>query len=738
MRQISQRLHQLNSVSRRLQLLRRQNVQSARRSIANSISRRPLALTGSGNRVQIWGSQSLIRLLSTDINEADAKKDEKKAESEVESTIEGNDETTVTEEEEYHSIIKDSEKAKGPADKHEFQAETKKLLDIVARSLYSEKEVFIRELISNSNDALEKLRYLQMTDNSIKGTGAPLEIHIRTDDSKKTFTIQDTGVGMTKAEMIENLGTIAKSGSKAFMDSLKDSEPSADMGRSIIGQFGVGFYSTFMVGDKVTVYSASYKPDSPSIQFTSDGTGSYEVTEADGVQRGTKIVVHLKGDCYDYCKEDIIKSVITKYSNFVGAPIFLNGKKINVIEALWTKNPREVTEEQHEEFYRFISKGFDRPRYTLHYKTEAPLDIKALFYIPETKPTLFDMGRDIESGVSLYSRKIMIMSRVQNVLPKWMRFMKGVIDSEDIPLNLSRELLQESALIRKLRSVLTSKVLKFLQEQANKDPEKYLQFYDSFGIFFREAVVTSHDQPEREEISKLFRYESSALPKGTYTSLEQYATRMKSGTREIYFFSAPSRELAETSPYFELMKKKEAEVLFCYEPYDELVLLNLGEFDRKKLISIENVDGDKDDKNVVDEKDPNSLSSEEADGLQSWLRVILGTKVKDTKITHKLVTHPCILTMEQMSAARHFLRTTLADRSEEEKNRLLQPIMEINPTHPVIKKLYKLRTTDEDLAKLVALQIYDNAMIAAGLLDDPRVMLNRLNDLLIKSLEKID
>ncbi|KAK6975481.1 cytochrome P450 CYP44 [Biomphalaria glabrata] len=641
-------------------------------------------------------------------------------------------------EDDYHSIIKDTERGKGPADVHEFQAETRKLLDIVAKSLYSEKEVFIRELISNSSDAIEKLRYYQLTGAEVGDQVGPLEIHIATNDDKKTFTIQDTGVGLTKEELIDNLGTIARSGSKAFLDQLSEKASAGDVKSNLIGQFGVGFYSTFMVGDKVDVYTKSFKPGSAAYKWSSDGSGKYEITDAEGVDRGTKIVIHLKGDCYQFAKEEVIKEIVKKYSNFVGVPIFLNGKRANIIQALWTMDPKDVTPDMHEEFYRFIGNVYDKPRYHLHYKTDAPLNIRALFYVPEYKPTMFDMSRETEVGVSLYSRKVLILARANHVLPKWLRFVKGVVDSEDIPLNLSRELLQDSALIRKLRQVLTTRLLKFFSEQAKKDPINYMSFYEDYGLFFREGIVTTGEQEVREDIAKLLRFESSKLEKGQFTSLEEYAQRMKAGERNIYFLSAPSRQLAETSPYFEALKKRDIEVLFLYEPYDELVLMNLGQFDRKNLKSIENeLYEDKENTDTVDEKDEKSLKQSEAEDLKVWLKSVLLNKVNNIKITKRLESHPCVITVMEMGSARHFLRTTLADKSQDERLRLLQPTLELNPSHPLVVKLFQLKGSDPELATLLAEQLYDNAMINAGLIDDPRLGMSRLQSLLERAFAKI-
>ncbi|XP_029644161.1 heat shock protein 75 kDa, mitochondrial [Octopus sinensis] len=638
-------------------------------------------------------------------------------------------------EDDYHSIIKSDECAKGSSDKHEFQAETRKLLDIVAKSLYSQKEVFIRELISNASDALEKLRYHQLSTDTIQDKELPLEIHIAVNETDRTFTIQDTGIGMNKDEIIENLGTIARSGSTEFLKQMQE-QPGSEVGSNIIGQFGVGFYSTFMVGTNVEVYTQSYVPGTPAYKWSSDGSGTYDITEAENVQRGTKIIVHLKGDSYDYAREEVIQAIVKKYSNFVGVPIYLNGKRANMIQALWLMDNKDITADMHEEFYRFISGTFDKPRFNFLYKTDAPINIRALFYVPEYKPTLFDMSRETDVSLTLYSRKVMVMPKANYILPKWLRFVKGVVDSEDIPLNLSRELLQDSALIRKLRTVLTNRILKFFVEKSKKDVETYMRFYEDYGLFFREGIVTTTEQEQREEIAKLLRFESSKCAAGDKVSLDEYANRMKAGSRNIYYLSAPSRELAMTSPYFEALQKKDTEVLFLYEPYDELVLMNLGQFDRKNLKSVENeIQDDKEDTDAVDESDSSSLRQEEATDLVTWIKATLTNKVNNVKVTKRLVSHPCIVTVVEMGSARHFLRTTLADKSPEERYRLLQPTLEINASHPLIKHLFSLKTQNPDLADLLIHQLYDNAMINAGLTDDPRAMVGRLNELLIKALE---
>uniref|UniRef100_A0A672NE05 TNF receptor-associated protein 1 n=1 Tax=Sinocyclocheilus grahami TaxID=75366 RepID=A0A672NE05_SINGR len=592
------------------------------------------------------------------------------------------------EEDTLHTIISDTENVQGSYSKHEFQAETKKLLDIVARSLYSEKEVFIRELISNSSDALEKLRHKMIT---AGGETAPMEIHLQTDAATGTFTIQvPSAANEQHASEVSNIGKIIL----------------------------VAFKQVFLC-----VCSS----------------GVFEIAEASGVRQGTKIVLHFKDDCKEFSSEDRVKEVVTKYSNFVSFPIFLNGRRLNTLQALWMMEPKDISERQHEEFYRYVAQAHDKPRYTLHYRADAPLNIRSIFYVPEMKPSMFDASREMGSSVALYSRKVLIQTKATDILPKWLRFLRGVVDSEDIPLNLSRELLQESALIRKLRDVLQQRVIRFLLDQSKKDPEKYARFFDDYGLFMREGIVTTAEQSVKEDIAKLLRFESSALPAGQQTSLMEYASRMKAGTRNIYYLCAPNRHLAEHSPYFEAMKQKDMEVLFCFEQFDELTLLHLREFDRKKLISAETdivVDHYKEEKFQDSKPASERLTDQQAEDLMAWMRNALVQRVTNIKVTPRLDTHPAMITVLEMGAARHFLRTQQLARSSEERAQILQPTLEINTGHDLIKKLHALKDSNPELAQLLLEQIYDNAMITAGLNEDPRPMISRLNQLLTQALEK--
>ncbi|XP_028397610.1 heat shock protein 75 kDa, mitochondrial-like isoform X2 [Dendronephthya gigantea] len=647
----------------------------------------------------------------------------------------------VDEDQDFIHVIQETESVSGPRDKHSFQAETQQLLDIVARSLYSEKEVFIRELVSNSSDAMEKLRHLFLTGAEMTEKEQSLEIHLATNEETGTFILQDHGTGMTKEELIENLGTIARSGSKAFVQRLQQGDSSASSAENIIGQFGVGFYSAFMVANKVDVYTKSYLPDSKGYLWSSDGTGSYEIAEAEGVARGTKIIVHLKNDCRRFSLKTEVEEIIKKYSNFVGFPIFLNGVCINTVEPLWTLDPKHVTEEQHEEFYRFISNAFDKPRYHLHFKADAPLNIRSIFYIPERVPELYGIGR-METGVSLFSRRVVIQTKSDKLLPEWLRFVRGVVDSEDIPLNLSREMLQDSALIQRLKDVLTRRLIKFLQEQARKDRVKYEEFFKEYGIFLREGVVVTNDEHLKEDVAKLLRFESSNEKAGDLISLEHYVSRMKPIQKSIYYICAPSRELAETSPYFEALKKNDVEVLFTYDDNDEMVLHQLKKFDGRTVTSAETYlsTSQEVDETSGDTAEGERLSKENSDQLAKWMENLFGKqKVASVKVSHRLTNHPVMITVADMAAARRWLKIIKsaphAEQLENMKFDVLQPTMEINPSHDVIKKLHEIMDSDPKVAKLVAEQLYDNGLISAGLIDDPRPMVARLNSLLAKVLD---
>lgn len=606
-------------------------------------------------------------------------------------------------------------------EKFEFQAEIKQLLDIVIHSLYTEKEIFVRELVSNASDALEKLRHLQLTEKSVFDDNLPLEISITTDDTAKTLTIQDFGIGMTRAEMIENLGTIAHSGSKAFLKALSEGGEKND---NLIGQFGVGFYSAFMVAESVSVYSHSWKADEPGHVWTSDGSGSYEIEEVDGQRRGTKIVVKLKPDCGEFSTASRVEGLLKRYSAFVAFPIQLNGTRINTVQALWLRSKNEITDEEYTEFYKFQSHAFDAPRMRLHFSADAPLQINALLFVPESNPEKFGLSRT-EPSVSLYCRKVLIDAAPKDLLPEWLRFMKGVVDSEDLPLNISRETMQDKALIEKLNKVLTKRFLKMLDEEAASNPDSYTAFYQEFGIFLKEGAAL--DFSHRDQIMKLLRFESSITEKGKTTSLADYVSRMGSDQKDIYYLIGANREAIESGPYLEGLKARQLEVLFCFEPVDEYVMNNVRTFDGKNLTS-----ADRSDLNLSDlekSSDTDALTGDDLQALTTWLKESLGDRVEDVKASTRLVDSP-VVALSADAFMTPQMRRMMKAMNPEADTPAVKVHLEVNPSHPLIRRLAATRTESPDKATLVAEQLLDNALISAGLLDDPTRMLSRLYKLL--------
>ncbi|KAJ2614204.1 hypothetical protein H4S08_001827 [Coemansia sp. RSA 1365] len=625
----------------------------------------------------------------------------------------------------------DNQPVVGPAEKHEFKAETKKLLHIVAHSLYSQREVFVRELISNASDALEKLRQLQTT-SAKAGSDKPLEINIAIDPEQKTITFFDSGIGMTADELKENLGTIARSGSKAFIEKMQSSAETSNAANSIVGQFGVGFYSAFMVGDKITVYTRSAKPDSEGYCWVSDGLGAYTLSKAENVAVGTKIVISVKEDAKEFLDKEKLSEIIKKYSNFVGFPISVDGDKVNTIEALWTKDKSAITEEDHKNFYRFISHSWDDPMYSLVYKADAPLSIRSILYTPSRNPEAMGFER-IKPGVSLYSRKVLIMSNAEGLLPEWLRFVKGVVDSEDLPLNLSRELLQNGPIIMRLKSIISSRIIKWLQEEARKDPAKYSQFFNEFGVFLKEGVC--QDMENQKDIAKLLRFEISAKDSGQMVSLDDYVERMPKDQEHIYYFCTPSRKVGAESPYYVPFEKHGTEVLFMHHQLDEFVMGRLSEYNGKRLISVDSAEAGKVLKqwndaaqaSTADDASP-PLTTEQTDELTSWMRESMGTQAKEVRVSERFMTYPAIVVDFDSPAVRRMMKMMSGNKGDELP---VSPCtVEINPRDPVIKGLFALKSKNEDLARKIAQQLLDNAMIAAGIMDDPRSMVKRLNEIL--------
>jgi len=610
----------------------------------------------------------------------------------------------------------------------EFTAEVRQLLDIVINSLYTDREIFLRELVSNGNDALEKLAHVRLKENEIFDSAVEPEITIAIDEENKTLTITDTGIGMTREELVQNLGTIAHSGTKSFVEGLSESDKK-DAGT--IGQFGVGFYSAFMVAKTVKVYTHSWRSDDDGAEhlcWTSDGMGGYEITVEPGQARGTKIVLELKDDAEEFLKDYRLKQILERYSSFVPFPLKLGDEQVNNVEALWLKDKKSISDDEYKAFYHFTASAHDDPRHRLHFSADAPITINSLLFVPAENPELPGMGQ-VEPGVALYCKKVLIDAKPEGLVPDWMRFVKGVIDSADIPLNISRESMQDSSLVRKLGEVVTNRFVKFLKAEAKKSPDDYAEFYARFRRFLKEGCVT--DYARKEDLAGLLRFESSMTDEGELTGFQGYLDRAKDGQDVIYYQTAPSRSAIESGPYLEAFKARGLEVLYLVDQADDVVIGAVAEFDGKKVVPIDKADLDLGE--ATDEAQGEPLEEKELTELCGWLSEHFGESVKEVKGGTRLVGSPAAaLTsadamppqMRQMMAA---MGQTTPDTPDFE--------LELNPRHPLIHQLSAARTARPEVAALVADQLKDNAMLAAGLLDEPDQMIGRMYDLMEKAMK---
>jgi len=608
-------------------------------------------------------------------------------------------------------------------EKGSISIHTENIFPIIKKFLYSDHEIFLRELVANAADATDRRRFEALT----RADLAPPEgaaVRIVPDKPARTLTISDDGIGMTHDELMQNLGTIAHSGTKAFLKQLAE-DKKTDVG--LIGQFGVGFYSAFMVAKKVTVLSRSFVPDETGWQWTSEGMGGYELAPASDLPRGTKITLELKDDVKDFAQEASVERIIQRYSSFVPFPIELNTKRLNTVQAIWARNKNEIKEEEYNEFYTFVGHDHDKPLFRLHFSADAPLAIQALLFVPQRNFESLGMGR-IDSEVNLYCRKVLIQAKAKGLFPEWLRFLKGVVDSEDLPLNISRETMQDTSLMQKLNKVLTSKFLKFLDEQSEKEADAYGKFYTEYQRFLKEGVVT--DFTHKEALGKLLRFESSTMDKGRLTSLADYVKRMPSDQKEVYCLLAANREAAEASPYFEVFKERKWEVLFLYDAWDEFVMEHLHTFDGKPLKLAEKADLN------LSTKQDGALSEEASKSLTTWLKETLGDKINEVRVSQRLVDSPAVVVDSDKFMTASMRRILKAMKQDGPDLPATKHDFEINPAHPLIVRLEAIRQKDATLAGSVAEQILDNARVAAGLLEDPRAMLTRLNSLLEKVLAK--
>ena len=629
-----------------------------------------------------------------------------------------------------------------------FQTEVKQLLHLVVHSLYSNKEIFLRELISNASDAADKLRFEAMSDTALYEADAELKVFVTFDEKARMITIQDNGIGMSRDEVIENLGTIAKSGTKDFLAQLTgDQKKDAHL----IGQFGVGFYSAFIVADKVSVTTRRAGLTAEhGVRWESAGTGDYTIANVEKTSRGTEIVLHLKEGEDDFLNAWRLRTVITKYSDHINLPIFMQKiadektdktqpewETVNRATALWTLPKNSITDEQYKEYYKQIAHDFEDPLEWAHNQVEGGnLDYISLLYLPARAP--FDLWqREQQHGLKLYVQRVFIMDQVAQFIPHYLRFMRGIVDTNALPLNISREILQDNPVIPRLRSALVKRSLDMLDKLASDEPEKYQKFWQQFGNVLKEGP--SEDFANRNRVAKLFRFSSTKTDSSEQNvSLDDYIKRMKPEQKKIYYITAESFNTAKSSPHLEIFRKKDVEVILLYDRIDEWLVGHLSEFDGKPLQSVAKGDvsldemtdaGNKNEKEELQKKEEKLKT--EFDEMIKRIKTMLGDQIKDARISHRLTNSPACLVVDENdmgSQLQRLLKAAGQDVAE------VKPIFELNPEHKLITKL-KAESNDARFQEWIQI-LFDQAILAeGGQLKDPAMFVQRINKLLLELAE---
>lgn len=598
----------------------------------------------------------------------------------------------------------------------EFKAEMKQLLHLIIHSLYTHPEVFLRELVSNASDALNKIRFLRLTENELSEPELPLNIQINVDKEAGTFSIEDTGIGMDKEDLVSKLGTIASSGTLKFLEQIKESGKALD--GNLIGQFGVGFYSAFMVTDEITVETRSATPGSQAYKWVSQGENSFSVEECEREHRGTKISFKLKEEHKNFAEETTIKQVLKKYSNFVDFPIMVGNEEINNVSALWQRKKDDISEEEYNEFYNFIANDYQASLGYVHLNIEGNVNFKAVLFIPSTAPMML-FQESGQKNIHLYSSRIFIQDDADELLPEYLRFVKGVVDTEDLPLNVSREVTQSSPVMTKIRNILTGKILSMLEEWTQSDQEKYNKFFKNFGPLFKTGV--NSDFTNRQRIIELLRFESSHTEEGELTSFNGYVSRMKADQKEIYYAAANYRDQIVRNPNFEYFKKNEIEVFFLTDPVDIFTIPYIDEYDGKRIVSIDKAEIDTSSLNENKEK----LNEDNTKTLIELFKSTLGEKVEDVQVSNRLVDSPVTLVAgknaldPQLERMMHVLDKNYATSKR---------ILEINTSHTLIKNLSKLNLLPENEMKIrqAITQLYEGALLLEGQLGSPAEFVSRM------------
>ena len=621
-----------------------------------------------------------------------------------------------------------------------FQTEVKQLLQLMIHSLYSNREIFLRELVSNASDAIDKLRFMAVTNSALNESDTDLKIRVSVDKAAGTISIVDNGIGMSRDEVIANIGTIAKSGTKEFFAKLTgDQQKDA----SLIGQFGVGFYSAFIVSDKVTLTTRlAGAPAGEGVRWESTGDGEFTLEAVEKVSRGTEVTLHLKEDAKEFLDDWRLKTIIRKYSDHIQMPIVMQksewdkDKQVDVVKdefetinkasALWTRSKSDITEDEYVEFYKHVSHDWEKPLAWTHAKVEGKHEYTELLYLPSKAP--FDMfDRDAKRGVKLYVKRVFIMDDAEHLLPRYLRFVKGVVDSNNLPLNVSREILQESKDVDAIKNGSVKKILGLLEDLAENQKEKYATFWSAFGRVFKEGL--GEDFANKEKLGKLMRFASTHNADDAQTvSFADYVSRMKAGQEKIYYVTADSFAAAKNSPHLEVFKKKGIEVLLLTENVDEWWLGQFEEFDGKKLQSV--AKGDLDLGALADEgeKKAQEKVADEFKPLVEKIKAALGDTVKEVRVTHRLTDSPACLVVDENELSGNLERML---KAAGQKVNASQPILEINPQHALIAKL---QLVEGEAFTEMSQVLFDQALLAeGGQLEDPATFVKRVNKLIVGS-----
>ena len=609
---------------------------------------------------------------------------------------------------------------------YSFKAETKQLLNILIHSLYKEREVFLRELLSNASDALNRLRFETVTNREILDPNAELKIHMTVDKNARMLTIQDTGIGMTKDEIIENLGTIAQSGARKFIEATKDKN--TDLSR-VIGQFGVGFYSVFMAAEWVRVTSRSFRKDAEAVMWYATGEDNFQIGHAEMSERGTKIEIKLKEDALEFAEEYRLKNIIHKHSDYIGFPIYIGEAKeaVNKQASLWRTSRQDVTEEQYTDFYKQTTLDFEDPLLHIHMATDAPVQLYALLYVAaKAERGVFSLRKD--DGLKLYTRNILIDEYNKDLLPEYLRFVQGVVDSEDLPLNVSRETVQSSGLMPKLKKVLTNQVMRELENLAKNNIEKYQTFWQEFGLYLKQGIASN--PADADTINPLLRFKTNLNPE-TWSSLGDYVSRMKEEQKEIYYIVGEDPKSVLRSPHLDYFHSQGTEVLLLTDPMDSFMLMGLRKYKDFELKNVAQVEVDTTQK-PKDQPEAEKIADTDFNSLVEHFKQVLGERVVDVRASARLYQSVARLADADANANPELQRVYKYLGKEYE---IPKKVLELNPSHTILKELLKLET-GSDLQNIIIEQIYDSALLVEGLHPDPSSMASRVQQIMEAALKK--